>query len=303
MESEEKCRRLAVRLQEVLSDGISLNEDVIHYIDSTFSNPNEAELKAILQDDTNCEKDSLMELLFFPDESMQLRLETLLERLLFTAAEEKSAVDYLLREPLQVMFRFPEDRKSLNLTVTEDTACQFIARLNVSKHLHPDLHDVLDHYEDQNISNRIKVKIRNSRFRPTEDRIAFLCLFFKKFDPKDNDIFECLEFTFVFLDEPEQLKNPYQALMAKKKFYFISLQKAIQLETQLKKDNIETLLAQGKRVVLIDQKDARKKMRIIDRISRAIYGKTEYFEPLHDAQDLIELNSSRNPEDIIRFLS
>jgi hypothetical protein len=55
--------------------------------------------------------------------------------------------------------------------------------------------------------------------------------------------------------------------------------------------------------VLIDQRDARKKMRIIDRISRAVFGKTEYFEPLHNGEEHIELGTDQNVQDIIRILS
>ncbi len=303
MESEDKCGLLARELKKILSGGITLSSDVIHYIDSTFSNPTTAELQTILHDDSNCEKDPLMELLLFPDESMQLQLEPLLERLQFEADQEKSVPDYLLREPVQVTIRFPEDRGSLNLIVTEDIACRFISRLNISKHLNPDLLEALNRYDDENISKRIKVKIRNSRFSPTEENIKFLGLFFENFDSQDNDIFECLDFAFCFLEELKQANDIYQSLMAKKKFYFFSLQKAEQLETQLQKHNIETLMAQGKRVVLIDRKDARKKMRIIDRISRAIFGKTEYFEPLHDGEEHIELSPDKNIHDIIRILS
>jgi hypothetical protein len=147
------------------------------------------------------------------------------------------------------------------------------------------------------------VKIRNSRFSPTDEKIKFLCLFFEKFDSQDNDIFECLEFALSFLDEPAIDNDIYRTLMAKKKFYFRSLQKAKQLDTQLQKHNMETLLAQGERVVLIDQRDAYKKMRIIDRISRAVFSKTEYFEPLHDGEEPIEIGRDQNIQDIIRILS
>jgi hypothetical protein len=91
--------------------------------------------------------------------------------------------------------------------------------------------------------------------------------------------------------------------MAKKKFYFRSLQKAIQLDAQLQKQNVETLMAQGKMVVLIDQRDARKKMRIIDRISRAVYGKTEYFEPFQGESEHIEIGKNTNVQDISKLLS
>jgi len=280
MDSEEKCNQFADEIRKILGNGISLSSEVIHYINSTFSNPTTPELQTILHDDSNCEKDSLMELLLFPDEPMQLQLEALLEGLRFQEADENSILDDLLQGPVPVAIRFPEDRGSLHLMVTEDVACQFIARLNIAKHLNPALLEALNHYEDENISNRIKVKIRNSRFSPTDENIKFLCLFFEKFDSQDNDIFECLEFALSFLDEPTQDNDIYRTLMAKKKFYFRSLQKAKQLEIQLQKHNLETLLAQGKRVVLIDQRDAQKKMRIIDRICRAVFGKTEYFESM-----------------------
>jgi hypothetical protein len=142
--------------------------------------------------------------------------------------------------------------------------------------LNPNLLDALNQHQDETTSGRIKVKLRNSRFSPTTEKIEFLCLFFKKFDSQAMDIFECLDVALSFLDEPTIDNDIYRTLMAKKKFYFRSLQKAIQLDAQLQKQNVETLMAQGKKVVLIDQRDARKKMRIIDRISRVVFGKTEY---------------------------
>ena len=303
MESDDKCELLAGELQKILCGGITLSSGVIHYIDSTFSNPTTTELQALLHDDSNCEKDSLTELLLFPDETMQLQLETLLEGLYFQQEDEKSVLDDLLQVPMQVAIRFPGDRGSFHLLVTEDLARQFIARLNISKHLNPDLLEALNHYENENISNRIKVKMRNSRFSPTDEKTKFLCLFFEKFDSQDNDIFECLEFALSFLDEPTIDNDIYRTLMAKKEFYFHSLQKAKQLDTQLQRHNMETLLAQGKRIVLIDQRDARNKMKIIDRISRAIFGKTEYFEPLDDGEEHIEFGPHQNVQDIIRILS
>ena len=281
MESKDKCRLLAGEIQKILSDGLTLSNDVVHYIDSTFSNPTPEDLQSILQDDADCEKDSLMELLLFPDEFMQLRLEELLEHLQFVADEEKSVPARLLRAPLQITVHFPEGRGSLTLEPAEDVVCRFVSRLNITKHLHPRLLEALNRYDDKT-SKRIKVKIRNSRFSPTDGKIDFLGLFFEKFDSRDNDIFACLDFLLGFLDEHRQIDNIYQALTAKKKFYFISLQKAGQLEAQLRKHNIEILRAQGKRILLIDSKDAREKMRIIDRISRAIFEKTEYFEPLEN---------------------
>ena len=225
MDSEEKCNQLADEIRKILGNGITLSSGVIHYIDSTFSNPTTTEIQTLLHDDSNCEKDSLTELLLFPDETMQLQLEAQLERLCFQETDEKSVLDNLLQEPLQVTLRFPGDRGSFHLMVTADMARQFIARLNISKHLNPDLLEVLNHYENENISNRIKVKMRNSRFAPADEKTKFLCLFFEKFDPQDNDIFECLEFALSFLDEPILRQRHLPHPDGKKRILFSQLAK------------------------------------------------------------------------------
>jgi hypothetical protein len=44
-------------------------------------------------------------------------------------------------------------------------------------------------------------------------------------------------------------------------------------------------------------------MGFIDRISRAVFGKTEYFEPLYNGEEHIEFGPDQNVQDIIRILS
>jgi len=296
MDSEKKCNQLAEKIRKILGCGITLENDVVHYIDSTFSNPTTAELETILQDDSNCEKDPLMELLLYPDESIQLRLEALLERLQFSAAEEQFVPYYLFREPIPVRIRFPDDRESLSLIVTEDIACQLITRLHISKHLDGKLLEVINKSAEAETRDGYKVKIRNSRFSPDQNKIQFLCDFFEKLESPNPDFNTSLDFALSWLDELAENQDLYQALMSKKRFYLRSLQKAKKLETQLLKNNLETLLSQGKRVILVDKEDARKKIWLIDKISRAVFGKTEYSEPFHSVEEHIELSANRNSE-------
>ena len=302
IESEKKCDALVNEICKILDRGITLSNDVVHFIDSTFTNPSISELHSILHDDSNCEKDSLMELLFFPDESMQIQLEELLEKLQMSRLDEKKVSDSLCRESPQVTVRFPEKRGSLILILPQDGAPAFVSRLRISKHLDRKLRESINIFADQNIRSRYKVKIRNSRFLPDENKIQFLCDFFEKLEPQSLDFNVCLDFTLSFLDELDEDKNIYQALMDKKKFYLRSLQKAEQLQIRLQKNNPETLLLEGKPVILIDQADARKKMLIIDRISRAVFGKTEYFEPLNSGEDRIEIRSDQSVQDIMNKL-
>ena len=75
------------------------------------------------------------------------------------------------------------------------------------------------------------------------------------------------------------------------------------LPSVFEKHNIETLLMRGERVVLIDQVDARKKMQIIDRISRAVFGKTEFFEQPVSNETRIDIGSPEDIRSILKNLS
>ena len=303
MKPEDKCELIADEIKKILSTGIDLSDDVVHYIDSTFSNPSVKELESILADDANCEKDSLMELLFFPGESMQVQLEKTLERYKPQDEDESNILTYLCGDPLQVTFRFEDDRGALKLQIPADVIRQFLLRLKISKHLEANLIESICNYGDEQNINRFKVKIRNSRFSPSDSKTGFLCRFFEKIGSRSHDIFECLDFVLEFLDEIKKDTDIFPALMAKKKFYFISLQKAQKMDARLEKYNIETLMAQGERVALIDQTDARRKMRVIDRICRAVFGKTEFFEqPVSDDRQ-IEIGSPEDIKSIVKNFS
>jgi len=300
MEPQEKCEVLADEIKKILSKGIDLSDDVVHYIDSTFFNPSIEELQTILADDANCEKDSLMELLFFPDESLQIQLEESLERYRPQNKDEDKLLVCLGRHPLQVTFRFENERGALKLLIPEDVIPLFLTRLKLSKHLDTKLIESILNYGDTKNINGFKVKIRNSRFSPSDTKTGFLCSFFDKIGSGSNDIFECLEFVLDFLDEIKKDGGIYQALMARKKSYFMSLQKAKKMDARIEKYNIETLMIRGERVVLIDQADARKKMRIIDRISRAVFGKTEYFDPPVNEKWQMKVGSPEDVKSIVK---
>jgi hypothetical protein len=300
MESEDKCELLANEILRLFSHARTLTPDVVRYIDATFLYPSIPGIETILHDDSNCERDSLTELLLFPDEAMQIRMEALLEKLQFQTSDEKSIVDLLYRQPFRIRFRLPDERGAFNLEVPKAAAVQFIARLNIAKHLNGKLRDSINRHADVKERNRFKVRLRNSRFEPSPLKIDFLCDFFEKINPQTPDFLGCLDFALGLLDEIAA-DDIYQALMAKKKCFFQNLQRANQLDLQLKQYNLETLLLQGLRLVAVDPADARKKMLMIDRISRAVFGQTEYFEALAGTPACRGIPSVEDIEGVVRI--
>ena len=53
MVQEDRCIILANRIADILGRGLSLSDDVLHYIDSTFGNPCLKEIEAIIEDPSN----------------------------------------------------------------------------------------------------------------------------------------------------------------------------------------------------------------------------------------------------------
>jgi len=105
---------------------------------------------------------------------------------------------------------------------------------------------------------------------------------------KAGDLLNSLDFIMGFFEEVPEGRDIYQALMDKKRFYFRNFQNAVKFEEKLKKSNMETLLLQGIRSPYIDKTDALNKIAMIDTISLAVFGRTDYSEQLRRDVDMGE---------------
>ncbi len=300
MKSKDINKQMADEIIDILKNGLTLNADTLHYIDSTFSNPSIDELEELLQDESSCETDSLRELLFFPDESVQLLLEEMLEDTQFQNRDQQKIQEIVCSKSFQTRIRFPDKRGNLGMQVTPLNVTQFIAHLNLLRCPNPKLTAAIKDHVPVPFQARCKVKLRNTRPITSQRKILFLQAFFEKLQGGSDGFFDELDFILSFLDECQDEPDMLQALMAKKKFYFQSLQKAKNLDVQLTKHNVETLLLKGKRVSYVDKADARKKIQMIDRISLAIFGKTEFFDLMPAHEQSITLEGKEDIDKLIK---
>ncbi len=186
------------------------------------------------------------------------------------------------------------------MKVTPLNVTQFIAHLNLSRCPNPKLAAAINDHVPVPFQARCKVKLRNTRPITSQSKILFLQTFFEKLQGGSDGFFDALDFILSFLDECQDEPDMLQALMAKKKFYFQSLQKAKNSDIQLTKHNVETLLLKGKCAPYVDKADARKKIQMIDRISLAIFGKTEFFDLIPAYEQSITLEGKEDIDNLIR---
>ncbi|MEA3435618.1 MAG: hypothetical protein U9R43_04075 [Thermodesulfobacteriota bacterium] len=276
---------------KILREGIHLNRDVMHFINSTFSNPCINELEKIIADDFDCERDSLIELIFFPDEEIQAKLEDLLENHNYCREDEKKVLDYLSSRQIESTIHFHDNKGALIVKMPYEAAGRFLTRLNIHKKIDKRISDAIDKGVSEKLKISVKVKLRNTVNEISENKIFFLCEFFEKMEDESGDFLECLDFILSFLDEAESTSDLFSVLIDKKRFYFKNLQRAEKFRQQLEKGNMETMILQGVKAPYINIDDETRKMELIDKISLSVFGRTEYFEKAHQ---LIERKNFNN---------
>jgi hypothetical protein len=270
---DRKYLLLVEKIEQIFTYGFVLSDDIMYYIDSTFLSSSINELEEIINDEHNCERDSLIELLFFPDESMQIKLEEFLESQDFKKEDEEKVLSYILDKKLLTTIRFPDSKDSLKLFLPKSSAMQFISRLNISRRLNKRLIKAIDEFVSDKCRTAVKVRLRNARVEFTENKIMFLRSFLKKIEVEDDYFFKCLDFILNFFDGIKDDKNILQSLLDKKELYFQNLQKASGFEELLNKNNMETLISRRVRIPHISKEDAMHNIVIIDTIILAVYGK------------------------------
>lgn len=276
---EERDLKGAGKIEEVFQNGFSLDGKVLHFIDSTFSNPSKEEIEKILTGESDFEKETLLKLIFFPDESIRIFLEEFLEEEDIREEDVVRIIGYLSASEIQSKIIFPDERGTIKVQVPPAVLGEFADHLNMHRKLHDKLAEAVKCIAGDRSRTLAKVKIRNARKEFSGKRLDFLCLFFKKMGSEEESIFdECLESAVGILEAVDERSDIYQALSSKKAACFHSLLCTERFEEQLQKNNIETLLLQGVRPMSIDKDAVLRKMEIIDRICLAVFGETEYYE-------------------------
>lgn len=302
MSSASAAAHIAANLREILSRGVDLSTETLHFIDSTFSHPSAAELAAILKDDTAPEGDSLLELLFSPDEPLQMELENLLETPHGESPDAEEVVARLALEPLPVTFRFPDGRGELVVAMTTPLARRLTLGLRIGRNLPALVAEVIDANVPGRCRQRLRVMIRNARFDFTPTRTEFLCALISKLDVSDDDGRKCVAFALELLSEFGECNNLYEAIAGRKKWLAKALHRSLRLREHLIQSNVETLLSQGQRLTWVDEALARRQMGYIDRICVAVFGRIVPVDADEWRQE-VDIEGLPNVADLVRRLT
>ncbi len=283
---EQKYRQLADTIREILTGGIPLSGDVLHYLDSAMGIHTPEVLQQVLAVSDDCEAQSLCELVFFPDEMQQARIEPLLEQTRFADAEIDEMADYLVRAGIDAILVFPDDAGAARLAVTEPALRQFICRLKIDRIIDARLAGAIDNrFAGTDRRLYLRVALRNARFPFSDNAVGFLCEFLSRIAPDTPDFMDLFVFGCDTLERIGSHDDMYDALMARKRHYMEMIRQTLKSEQQLHQQPVEALMLKGISLSCTGIDEARRQISRIDRISLAVFGKTERIDRLSATED------------------
>jgi len=291
---------LVTRIGQVFKNGFGVDDDTWHHLQTTLMEPTPSSVVALVKDADDCESDSLTELLFYPNEAMQVFLEPTIESMVFTLKDQENIIALLLSQSFNTKLLFHACKKTVDIKMPELAVQKFVSRLNLIFRLPVELADILNRRLPEDIGKLIKVHLRNSNIDLADHHVELLRLFLTKLDYTHPDYRSWINFGLSILPEITPSTRIYEFFMDKKRFYLQSIEKAELFFEKLRRSNMETLMMQNERAVFMPPEKGREIVAHIDQICWAIFGYSDTFQPLKKNE--INLNNIESQKNLITVI-
>ena len=292
--------RLAAMIRKVCERGFDVDEDTWHYVQGTMENPTPLKVAVSVDATDDCEGNSLMELLFYPTEAIQVLLEPTIEAMQLTFQDRADLIELLLAQPFYTILIFHAFNETIKVKMPELAIRRLVKRLNLTIQLPLDLIDILNRHLPEKFGKLIKVRLRNASLEFSDHQVDLLGICLKKFDHTHPDYQAWIDFVLKILPEITPSTELHDFFMNKKKFYIRSIEKAELFMHRLSCSNIETLMMQGERAAFMPPDKGRKIIAGIDRICWAIFGYSENIRGLK--RDQLKIENVRSPENLVKII-
>jgi len=267
------CQKLAENIRDIFQSGLHISDTDSHFILSTMSIDHLNQIDRVIQDPDSPDYEVLMALIYFPDESIQISLEDQIESACFQPQDLDSILTHLM--PLKPDTRILSPKKQLLLTITTPPSSSraFLQRLNLNRHLAPELIQAIEQRMDPIVATKYKVWIRNMTREPNTRDIHFLKDLFLNLDPPYQARDRLIDFVLRFLEETPAAVEPIQGLTQYKHRCLQHIQRLDRYESKRRNYNFETRMALGIREPHDDKKALMQKVVFLDEIGLALYNR------------------------------
>jgi len=271
-------------IRRLLARGLPLSGAVERFLHVTWGASGWSGLQGVLEVAEDAERDTLQELLFFPDLKFQAALEETLYGAGLPSTGPARLKARLVGRPPVAGFSDAEGRIVGRLALPGPGAGAFVDRLNLNWYVDPALRQAIAAL-DKAISRpprqtacRLLVGLRNAGLTQTEEQVQLLTGYLANMPAGGAPFEDGFDFLMGFLAEHPQNEDLYGALMERKRFLFRHLTQARRAAALFEQHNMETLNQIGFRAAHFDIPQAEHTMDLIDTVALAVYGRTEHLE-------------------------
>ncbi|MFW6415664.1 MAG: hypothetical protein ACOCZ2_05030 [Thermodesulfobacteriota bacterium] len=287
MTNQEKCRILAEAISSDLSQGITLAPETIQYIESTFGISTPPALFKLFQEQEETEKESILQLIFFPDRETRKRLEPILEREKF-ATEDIEEVASLLAKKIPIVSLYPPGvQEAIQTELQTEHAAGFVSRLYIQRKLPRYLSKIIDHNFSSEFATRIKVDLRCAKFEQNATNLELLETVFNRLDLEDMP-WKLFNYILTLLEESKSNEDLWHFFKRKKIFIKQHLEKAKYIEKQVSSQPMELLMMQGVNTLSISSSELSDQLHMLQDICLQTFGVIpggDNFQPVQVEKD------------------
>ncbi|BBO77355.1 hypothetical protein DSCW_47720 [Desulfosarcina widdelii] len=267
------------RIVDALKKGGALNDEILDYVDAALFTPEPDRLSAFLADDEDSERDTLLDLIFYPDRMVQIDLEPILASGRYSAEDERTILESLLAITIEPFIRLPDGRLLTRIQLPDFIRTRYLERLNITWQLPAGLAAAIDKGVSAVMGPVVRVRLRNAGMQFSAGQVTFLCRFFERMDDSHPDYPACLDLALALLDKKGSAAMVYDLLVDYKRVCFRAMEQARRFTALLRRSNMETLMLQGFQPPRESPEVLLHRMGLIDRICFSVFGRTEPMAP------------------------
>lgn len=290
--SESGVQRNAALVQwirQFLLQGIPVTAPVRAFMRATFGG---CDLAGIFATAEACERDTLLELLFFPDTALCLQYEHAWGDQVFAEADLEAIVDALTADGLRTSIDSEPPNTPYVCEVPSFIWRTFLQRLNITWRAPAALRRAIDNLRDRRWAATIIMQLRRARLVWHPGQIDMVLAWVARAADYTSQAHEELPWLLVLLPELKPQQSASDFLLAKKAFFFEALCRAEAFE-QRSREPMELLMVQGYRAGCGSVAEWRAQMARIDRLSLRLFGRTTFFQ--RSAEQWVDLPVGRGP--------
>lgn len=290
-------------LRHRFNKGFAVDRDHVAFMEQTFG---ASDLQAVLADTESSETAAFLELLLYPDQATRIAFENRWGNRRFSADQVDAQIADLTAQPLSTrlhLLHLPGQTEPVDMIVPEFAAAAFVQRLHIDWFPPEPLHQFLNNQFARPERARVRARLRCAHVNWSPHKVAFLMRFLETIAVEADDFSTGLRFLLSIIDELLPDQTAYLFLVDKKRTYFHALCRAEAFERRRQTVTMETMMMQGERAAHGDIAQWRAHMRMIDRISEALYGRTQFFhQPAVQEAAVAQDGQDRRMEQVIRLL-